>query len=129
METYYPLIKSTHQLLAVLSISGLVLRFTWKQWWPQLLTKRFTKILPHVNDTLLLVLGILLAVATAQVPNSHAWLGAKLGGVLVYIIFGMLALKRLSSKTGQWAAFMAALVVFAWIASVAISRQPMGFLG
>lgn len=128
MESYYPLIKTTHQLLAIISISGFILRFIWKQWWPRLLEKKPVRILPHINDTLLLALGIWLTLMIGQLPNTHAWLAAKIGGLLVYILLGMLALKRCSSLTGQWSAFIAAIVVYAWIVSVAISHQTMGFL-
>lgn len=111
--------------LALLSILGFILRFVWKQYRPQLLEKKLVRVLPHIIDTFLLVFALWLL---TMVPFSHAWLGAKLIGLVVYIIFGMLALKRCTTKNCQYMSFVAAITVFAWIGSVAISRQPLGFL-
>jgi len=124
MNSLYPIIKNSHMILALLSIAGFILRFIWKQCCPQLLEKKLVRVLPHIIDTLLLVFGLWLM---TMVPFSHAWLGAKLTGLTVYIIFGMMALKRCSTRRCQYLNFVAAVTVFAWIASVAISRQPLGF--
>ncbi len=125
MESLYPIIKHSHMTLALLSILGFILRFIWKQYSPQLLEKKWVRVLPHIIDTLLLVFGLWLLII---VPFSHAWLGAKLIGLVVYIIFGMLALKRCTTRSCQYLSFVAAITVFTWIASVAISRQALGFL-
>ncbi|MBE9548099.1 MAG: SirB2 family protein [Proteobacteria bacterium] len=125
MDSLYAIAKHSHMTLALLSIFGFILRFIWKQWFPRLLEKKLVRILPHIVDTLLLVFAIWL---TTMVPFTHAWLGAKVIGLVVYIVFGMMALKRCTSKTGQYLSFVVAVTVFAWIASVAMSHQPMGFL-
>ncbi|MCF6262327.1 MAG: SirB2 family protein [Xanthomonadales bacterium] len=125
MESLYPIIKHSHMTLALLSILGFILRFVWKQYRPELLQKKLVRILPHIIDTLLLVFGLWLL---TMVPFSHAWLGAKLIGLVVYIIFGMLALKRCTTRSCQYLSFVVAITVFAWIASVAISHQALGFL-
>jgi len=128
MDNPYPLIKAVHQILAIVSIGGFALRFAWKQWWPDLLVKKSSRVLPHINDTLLLIFGVWLTFLIGQFPNTHTWLAAKIGGLLVYILLGMLALKYCTRKSLQWTAFIAAVVVYAWIVSVAISHKAIGFL-
>lgn len=125
MNSLYVFAKHSHMTLALLSISGFILRFVWKQWFPSMFEQKLVRVLPHIIDTLLLAFAIWL---TTMVPFTHAWLGAKVIGLLVYIIFGMMALKRCASKPCQYLSFVAAVTVFAWIASVALSHRPMGFL-
>lgn len=125
MDALYPIVKHSHMTLALLSIFGFVLRFVWKQYRPQLLEKNLVRVLPHIIDTFLLVFAFWLM---TMVAFSHAWLGAKIIGLIIYIILGAMALKRCSTRKCQYLSFVAAVTVFAWIASVAISRQPLGFL-
>jgi uncharacterized membrane protein SirB2 len=121
-------IKHLHMLLAVVSILGFVLRGVWMMGNSALLEKRIVRVLPHVVDTLLLVTAIVLAVMIAQYPFVAGWVTAKVVGLVVYIALGMIALRRGRTKGIRIAAFLAAIVVFAWIASVAVSKNPVGFL-
>ncbi len=128
MSSLYTIIKYSHMTMAVLSISGFVLRFICKQWQPHLLERKLVRVLPHIIDTLLLIFAIWLSIIISQYPFTHSWLTAKVIGLLVYIVLGTMALKRCSTKPGQIVSFIAALVVFSWIASVALSHQAIGFL-
>jgi len=123
----YSIIKHTHMTLVFLSISGFILRFIWKQAYPQLFARKWVKVIPHFVDTLLLLFGIGLTLMVSQYPVTHAWLSAKIIGLILYIILGMMALKRCHSKTGQFISFFSAIFVFAWIVSVALSHQALGF--
>ena len=93
-----------------------------------LLRQRWVRIVPHVNDTLLLAAAIGLAASSGQYPWTHAWLGAKIGGLLAYIGFGVIALRPGRPKAVRFAAWMAALICFVWIVSVARLRNPWGFV-
>ena len=86
------------------------------------------RIVPHVNDTILLFSAALLTVQIGQYPFMVGWLTAKLVALVVYILLGMVALKWARTLPLQISAWFAALAVFAYIVSVAISRQPQGFL-
>ena len=89
---------------------------------------RLTRVLPHLIDSLLLVSAISLAVWSGQYPLAQAWLTAKVMGLLAYIVLGSLALRRggTRSRRARLMFWLAALAVFAYIVSVALTRQPAG---
>jgi uncharacterized membrane protein SirB2 len=49
--------------------------------------------------------------------------------LVAYILLGTIAIKGGKTKGQRTVALIAALVTFAYILSVAIRRDPMGFLG
>jgi uncharacterized membrane protein SirB2 len=85
-------------------------------------------IVPHVVDTLLLAAAIGMLVVARMDPLQHPWLLAKIGGLLAYIVFGTLALKRAKTRAGRNTAFVAALMAFAYVVSAALSKSAWGFL-
>ena len=89
---------------------------------------RWIRIAPHVNDTVLLTAALFLVLMSGQYPFVDAWLTAKVLGLTAYIILGSLALRVGSTPSVRVVAWLSALVVFGWIVSVALTRQPMGFL-
>lgn len=88
------------------------------------LSSRVLRVLPHVVDTVLLASAIALAVWSSQIPFVQAWLGAKVVALLLYIVLGSVALKRGRSKDIRSIAFVAALITFAYIVMVALTRNP-----
>ena len=88
------LVKTIHVTCAILTIGGFTLRGYWMLRASPLLNNTWVKVLPHIIDTVLLVAGILLAINIAQYPGTHAWLTAKVLGLLAYIVLGSIALKR-----------------------------------
>ena len=122
-------IKHLHMLLAVISILGFIVRGIWMMSGSTLLGNRLVRVLPHVIDTLLLLSALALAAMATQYPFFTAgWAMAKVLGLVLYIGLGVIALRRGRTKPIRIAAFVGALVVFAWIASVAFSKSPTGFL-
>ena len=65
-----------------------------------LLDRLWVRVLPHVNDTLLLLAAIGLSVVQQQYPFVHGWVTAKVLGLLAYIGFGMFALRRGQQQNG-----------------------------
>jgi uncharacterized membrane protein SirB2 len=124
----YLLLKYLHVTCVVLSASGFVLRGIWMLTDSPMLNRRWVRILPHVNDTLLLGAAIGLAVSLDQYPFVHGWLTAKVAGLLGYIGFGMFALRRGPGKAVRTAFLVASLASFGYIVSVALMRDPRGFL-
>lgn len=61
-------------------------------------------------------------------PLTTPWLAAKIARLLLYIALGMLALRPAQPVGAPAAAWGAALLVFGWIASVALSKDPLGVL-
>lgn len=60
-----------------------------------------------------------------QYPLQQGWLTAKVIGLLCYIGFGTVALKRGKTKGVRIVALLLALASVAYIMSVAITRNPM----
>jgi uncharacterized membrane protein SirB2 len=87
------------------------------------LHERWVRIVPHLNDTLLLAAAIGMLVVANLNPLRHPWIVAKILGLLAYIYLGAIALKRGRTKPQRVKAFIAALVVFAYIVAVAVTKQ------
>jgi len=77
----------------------------------------------HVIDTVLLASALVMVVWSHQYPFAQNWLTAKLFALIVYIGLGTVALKRGNTKRVRAAAFIGALLVFAYIVKVAVTRQ------
>ncbi len=123
----YQALKGLHLTCVTLTLGGMLLRGGWMLGGSPLLGHRLTRILPHVIDTLLLLSGAALAVLTAQYPLVQPWLTAKLLALLVYILLGTIALKRGRTQAVRSLALALALVCFAYILAVALSRSPWPF--
>ncbi|MCS3461624.1 SirB2 family protein [Aeromonas rivuli] len=123
MIAYYPLLKHLHMTLAIVSILLFIYRWALAINESPRLQQRWLKIVPHLNDTLLLLAGIMLAVTLQMSPGSQPWLLAKLIALVVYIGLGVMALKRPDRKQ-KVIAGIAALLVFNYIIGVAVSKSP-----
>jgi uncharacterized membrane protein SirB2 len=127
MLEYYGMIKHIHMSTAFLSLALFFLRGNWMIFRPERLQQRWVKIVPHVNDTVLLLSAIVLAGILAQLGGSSAWLAGKVIGLIVYIALGMVALKYGRSLRVRVFAFIGALITFAYILSVAFTKQTWPF--
>jgi uncharacterized membrane protein SirB2 len=120
--------KLLHQAAVALSITGFVARglgsFTQAAW----VRHRFARSAPHVVDTLLLLSALVMAWTLRLTPSTAPWLAAKIAGLLLYIGLGMLALRPGRPLALRIVAWLAALAVFGWIVSVAVTKQPLGVL-
>lgn len=124
----YALIKYIHLISVSLSFTGFFLRGLLTFRASPLMNARWIKVLPHVNDTILLTAALSLAFMSEQYPFVAGWVTAKVLGVIAYIILGSLALRAGSSPRTRIVCWLAAMAVFAWIVSVALTRRPAGFL-
>jgi uncharacterized membrane protein SirB2 len=123
----YSLIKSLHLATIALTLALFVLRGAWMMAGSPRLQARWVRIVPHVNDTLLLTSGIALAVLVQQYPLVHGWLTAKFFALIAYILLGTIALKRGKTKAQRVAAWIAALLVFGYMVAVAMAHDPFPF--
>nr|WP_255556141.1 MULTISPECIES: SirB2 family protein [unclassified Brenneria] len=117
-----------HMVTVGVSIALFVLRFFWLCRQSVMLRQRWVKILPHINDTLLLVSGIGLMVLNRVYPFTaeQSWLTEKLFGVIIYILLGAVALgKRPRSQNVRWLAFILALVCFYLVMQISLTRLPL----
>lgn len=125
----YVAIKHLHVACVALSLAGFVARGALMFAGSPLLQARFVRIAPHVVDTVLLASAVWLAWFLGQIPFVNApWLTAKVLGLLAYIGFGTVALKRGRTRAIRAAAFVLALAAAGYVVSVALARDPAGFL-
>ena len=82
--------------------------------------------LSYVIDTCLLTAALMLMTILHQYPFVQAWLTVKVLLLAVYIVLGIYALRRTHTPAVRLAAFVAALLVFLFIASVAYWHDPRG---
>jgi len=121
----YLAVKHVHLAAVGLSLGLFLLRGFWMLRGSRLLQMRWVRILPHVNDSVLLAAGVWLAYMLRQVPGQSAWLSAKLIALALYIALGTIALKRGRTPKVRAAAWAAALCVFGYIVAVALTKNPM----
>ncbi len=88
----------------------------WRRW-------RVLRVLPHVNDTVLLTAAIAMSLISHQYPLAQGWLTAKVLALLLYIGLGSMAFKATRPRAQQAVAFGAALLTVIYIVAVAISRS------
>lgn len=124
----YAQIRLLHVSSALLSLAGFILRGIWMLRRSALLQHRLSRILPHINDTVLLASALTLAFQSGQTPWTMPWLSAKVIGLLIYIGLGVIALRRGPTQRIRCVAWVAAVIVFLWMLSVARLRTPLGFL-
>lgn len=137
MLVSYIALKHLHITCVILSISLFVVRFYWRTHNSVQLQKKWVRITPHIVDTVLLLSAIALAWISHQVPFVQGWLGAKIIALIVYIYLGSIALKKAKplqnttspqQKQKRLIAFIAAVIVFAYIVSVALTKDVIPFI-
>jgi len=116
-------VKYVHVATVIVSYCLFVVRGVWMLADSPRLRLRWVRILPHVNDTVLLVAGVWLATLIGQYPGTAAWLTAKLAALIAYILIGTVALRRGPTKPIRVAAWVLAQAVFFYIVAVAITRD------
>ena len=124
----YLLLKNTHTLLAFVTISGFLLRGYWMVTGSDYLSRKATRIAPHVVDTLFLLSGIALIYMLSLPIAQSAWLLAKLAGLVVYIVLGAIALRRGPDLQVRLVAFVGAVATFAYVVGAAIAKSPASWL-
>lgn len=125
--TLFEGLKATHIICAALSIGGFSLRGYWMLSGNALLDRRMAKTLPHIIDTLLLVSAVWMLFIWQTSPFAMSWLTAKVIALLLYIGLGMVALRFGKSKQARIVAWLSALLVAAYIVSVALGKSALGF--
>ena len=128
MNTFSTLL-TIHLVSIVLSVGLLTLRFWWRSANTRLATARWTRILPPIIDTVLLLSGVALIAKTHILPFTEqgTWLTEKLFGVIIYIVLGFIALdyRRARSQQARLVAFPLALVVLYIIIKLATTKIPL----
>ena len=126
MIEFYPQIKSVH--IAAVMLSGLLFLIRGAavnagMAWAMAAPLRY---LSYLIDTTLLTAALMLATLLHQYPFVHGWLTMKIGLLVIYIVLGSFALKRGSNRTIRILCWLAALLVYAFIITVARAHHPAG---
>ncbi len=120
-------LKIIHVAAVAISYALFFARGIWMLTGSPLLERRWVRVVPHVNDTVLLAAAIWMAIILQQYPGTHGWLTAKLAGLVAYIGLGMVALRHGRTRRVRLAAWLAAQLVFVYIVAVALSHDPLPF--
>jgi len=126
MIELYPEIKWVH-IAAVLTSGGLfalrgVAMLAGARWY----MAAPLRYLSYTVDTVLLTAALMLATMLHQYPFVQSWLTVKVLLLVVYVVLGSYALKRGATRAARALALGAALLVFAFIISVARAHDPRG---
>lgn len=120
-------VKKIHVTFVAVSYTLFFLRGVWLIRGSPIMRQRWVKIVPHITDTLLLASAVVLVIGIRQYPGVDAWLTAKVIGLFAYIGLGMMAFRFCKSVRARVSAWMAAQLVFFYIVTVALSRNPLPF--
>lgn len=123
----YPLLKAIHQAAVALSFAGFFARGAAALAGAAWVRSRPARTLPHIVDSVLLLSALAMAFGLQLSPLEAPWLLAKILGLLAYIGLGVVALRPSTPLPLRALAWLAALATFAWIVTVAITKQPAGF--
>jgi uncharacterized membrane protein SirB2 len=113
---------------ATLTFSLFLIRGIWMIRGSSLYKGPWTRIIPPAVDTTLLLTGIIMMFQIQQYPIQDAWLTAKISAVILYIVVGTIGLNRGKTRPIRIAAWSSSLIVFAYIVSVALTKNPLPFL-
>lgn len=122
----YLIVKKIHVASAIASLCFFLFRgvlMLAESRWQQ---NAFLRFAPHVVDTILLTSALWLMSLVHFYPFVHSWLTVKVLLLVAYIILGSFALKRGRTRRERGMFFVAALLVFLFIISVARAHHPLG---
>jgi len=84
--------------------------------------------LSYAIDSALLTAALMLVTLLHQYPFQQAWLTAKVLLLVIYIVLGVMALRRARSYRARAACFAAAVLVYLFMISIARTHDPLGAL-
>jgi uncharacterized membrane protein SirB2 len=119
----YTLLKLIHSGTVYITFGLFLVRGIWMLLDSPRLQDRWVRIVPHLNDTLLLTAAIAMLIVGGINPLDNPWIIAKILGLLLYIFLGTMALKRGKTKGQRIAYFIAALATIGWLIAVAVTKQ------
>lgn len=119
-------LKHLHTTIVTLSILLFLLRGAWLMMGSALADNRGVKIGTHITNALLLVSAFGVAWVGWNYPLvPHAWINAKVIGLIVYIVAGVIAFKGRGDAGGvRLDAFLVALAAYVYIVLVALAKSP-----
>lgn len=127
MIEFYAQIKWAHVAAVLASGSLFLLRGLLVQLHqPRLAMAGPLRYLSYSIDTLLLTAALMLLTILPGAMFANGWLAVKLSLLVVYVGLGTFALKRGQTSRARRACYVLALLVFAFMATVARAHHPLG---
>jgi uncharacterized membrane protein SirB2 len=123
--TLYDLLKLAHVSSVVISGSLFIYRFVRLGAKPNQPLPKALKVVPHINDTVLLGCALGMLYVAGINPFTTPWLFAKILALLAYIVIGAICMRSTPGSKRQTVSFVAAISVFAYILLVGLSKQVM----
>ena len=127
MEEFYLQIRTVHVWAVV--ASGMLFALRGGAFnllgatWPKTLPLR---LLSWTIDTILLTAALMLMTVVRQYPFVDHWLTVKVCLLVVYIVLGVFAFSRSRPRRVRIGFWIAALLVFGFIVTVARAHHPLG---
>ena len=128
MIEFYPQIRDVHILAVTLSgclfaVRGLavLMGMRWPLWGP-------VRYLSWTIDTVLLTAALMLLTILPGALFANGWLTLKLLLVVIYVVLGVFALKRASTRRRKAVFYVLALATFLAIVGIARMHSPWGWL-
>lgn len=111
MGNIYITLKFVH----IVWVSISVILFNWRFWlrvrYPTVPLPKILRIVPHINDTLLLLTGFAIAGIGHWSPVASKWLGVKLILILFYIGLGFVCLKKTPRSMASNLAYIVCMMI------------------
>jgi uncharacterized membrane protein SirB2 len=128
MIEFYPQIKAVHIAAVIASGCLFFLRGAALQFGAQWTMAAPLRYLSYSIDTVLLTAALMLATILHQYPFVHGWLTAKVLLLVCYVALGSFALKRDRTRAVRTACWIAALLIYLLIVSIARAHHPLGII-
>ena len=128
MIEFYPQIKLVHVSAVLASGTLFLLRGLAVQLGSTRAMAAPLRYLSYTIDTVLLTAAMMLSSILRMYPFVHSWLTVKVVLLVVYVVLGTFALKRGRTARVRLASWLAALLVYGMMISVARSHDPYGVL-
>ncbi len=118
-------VLTLHVATVLISISGFIFRGILLFNSSSMLNRKWLKITPHVNDTILILSALFLVRQADLSFLATPWLQAKIVALIFYIALGLIAFRFAKNKQTRMLAWNVAIVVFVYIAAVAVTKNPL----
>lgn len=126
MIEFYPQIKAVHVAAVIASGMLFLLRGFAVQLGAKWAMAAPLRWLSYSIDTVLLTAALMLVTILHQYPFVQGWLTAKVLLLIVYVVLGSFALKRGRTRAVRISCWIAALLVYLSIVSIARTHSPFG---
>ena len=121
--TLYDILKLGHVTSVVISGSLFIYRFALLSTRPDRPLARVLKVVPHINDTILLACAVGMLIVAHINPFTTPWLFGKILALIAYILIGAVCMRSQPGSKQQTVSFVAAISVFAYILLVGVRKQ------